>query len=739
MAEDATRGTGAKDATLSTVAAAVSEHPNRARLKASHFDLAGERYSYQTDPRAWKNERAVELPIAYAALLRHSREHGGTGAVIEVGNVLSHYYPVEHDVVDKYESDARVTWREDVIDFRPPYAPSLVLSISTLEHVGFSESPRDPARFALAIETIVAWLAPGGRLLFTVPIGYNPAVAALLARPPAYIASIRCLRRTSAGNLWEEADFEAVRDARYDDPYPCANAVAIVEAAHPTRATVQSEDDGMRLAILPELATQRRSASLRLRARAPEIDRTLLPAERDAGAQLPVDQSVLEQWSEAGRLQELAAVLRAALASEPESADLHYRLAHVLLRLGESDGAGQLQAAAQEHERRLQQKEVERRTQRREQYQHLQVDAQRKAEQIAQHPEDPSLHHQLAWLLAATDRPHEAVQAQRRACALEPANWLFAQALGKHLAVAGKADAAREAFVQAQALLRDDFARFMRQQRRRSAAYRASIRSLAQICGALSNFLDIPGIDRAERLLDEQVIDAVAGWDSYMPRLFDSGEVASVPEVGRFAITQPEQVLHKRLARGIAWEAPLAALLAELAARCDPGALIVEVGASIGVHTVLMARHHRGTVVAFEPLQDSYRELLANLRLNHISNVVALDLACSDADGRGHMIVEHERNPGMAWLQRSAQGDVSVTTLAQRLEQIDRPLGIVKIDAQGHEDRVLAGAEALLRAHRPPIVCGLSEEAAAPVVGRLGQLGYSGEPFFRHDWVFMPA
>jgi hypothetical protein len=196
-------------------------------LAERRFVLDGESYIYHVarGNRTWDNERAVELPVMW----RELRRHGGGAGVLEVGNVLGHYYDTGHPVLDKYEQHGRVTWNEDVVAFRPPFAPELVLSVSTLEHVGFSESPRDPAKFRQAIDALAGWLAPGGRLVFTVPIGYNPAVGEYLDSPDARRLAVRCLRRVTLDNLWVQADYEEVRDTRYNRPFPCANAIAIVE------------------------------------------------------------------------------------------------------------------------------------------------------------------------------------------------------------------------------------------------------------------------------------------------------------------------------------------------------------------------------------------------------------------------------------------------------------------------------------------------------------------------------
>ena len=41
--------------------------------------------------------------------------------------------------------------------------------------------------------------------------------------------SLRCMRRTTIDNLWVQVDYAEVRDCRYNRPFPCANAIAIVE------------------------------------------------------------------------------------------------------------------------------------------------------------------------------------------------------------------------------------------------------------------------------------------------------------------------------------------------------------------------------------------------------------------------------------------------------------------------------------------------------------------------------
>lgn len=201
---------------------------SRAGLEGRTFLFKGEslRYALHRPNRAYANERAVELPIAWRAL----QAVADPERVVEVGNVTSHYFDVSHVVIDKFERHPRVRHNVDVLDFRPDRRLGLVLSVSTLEHVGLGDGSGDPGKFARAVAHIVTWLASDGRLLFTVPVGYNPAVDELLRAPPEYVRDIVYMRRTSAANTWEETDAGGVRGVRHGTPYPCANAIAIVEA-----------------------------------------------------------------------------------------------------------------------------------------------------------------------------------------------------------------------------------------------------------------------------------------------------------------------------------------------------------------------------------------------------------------------------------------------------------------------------------------------------------------------------
>lgn len=185
------------------------------------LDGTAYRYFYHRYNTTWRNERIVEIPVAQRAV-----EAAKGRRILEVGNVLAHYYRGTHDILDKYERAPGVV-NADVVDFRPGKEYDLIVSVSTIEHVGFDEEPRDSTKTLRAVEHLKTLLAPGGTMLVTVPLGYNPDLDALLREGRFPFTKIRTLKRVSADNRWQEVAWDEVKDARYGAPFPAANAVLI--------------------------------------------------------------------------------------------------------------------------------------------------------------------------------------------------------------------------------------------------------------------------------------------------------------------------------------------------------------------------------------------------------------------------------------------------------------------------------------------------------------------------------
>jgi len=191
---------------------------------AAFFKFQGRSYKYFLSPYnfTWENERIIEVPIILD-LVKESRGK----KILEVGNVLSRYFSINHNIVDKYEGGDGVINR-DIIDFQPPCKYDLIVSISTFEHIGFDESPNKNANSVLdAFRNVKNLLAPGGKAVVTLPLGYNPELDNLIKEGKIQFSEKYCMKRVSRLNSWIEVNWDAVSDPTYDKPFRFCNWLLI--------------------------------------------------------------------------------------------------------------------------------------------------------------------------------------------------------------------------------------------------------------------------------------------------------------------------------------------------------------------------------------------------------------------------------------------------------------------------------------------------------------------------------
>ncbi len=146
------------------------------------------------------------------------------------------------------------------------------------------------------------------------------------------------------------------------------------------------------------------------------------------------------------------------------------------------------------------------------------------------------------------------------------------------------------------------------------------------------------------------------------------------------------------------------------------GMTVVDVGANTGVFSLLAARRSPTVSVhAVEPVPRVYDRLQANVARNGLSNITSHRLALSDCDGVVPMYVPDDDIPVMAsllpeWRPGSDLIDVQACTLDQFMA--DRHLAsvdIIKIDTEGTENTVLAGATKTIRSSKPFVFCEVLE------------------------------
>lgn len=146
---------------------------SRSSMRLESFQAWGQELPYfvHRHNTTWKNERCVELPVVLEFL-----KYQGHGRGMEFGNVLMRYgITGDWEIVDKYDRIAGVK-NVDILDYNPSAPLDYIVSISTIEHVGWDEKPRDSEKVLRAFEHLRSLLGANGRMLLSAPMGHHPTL-----------------------------------------------------------------------------------------------------------------------------------------------------------------------------------------------------------------------------------------------------------------------------------------------------------------------------------------------------------------------------------------------------------------------------------------------------------------------------------------------------------------------------------------------------------------------------------
>ncbi|HUP39047.1 MAG TPA: FkbM family methyltransferase [Vicinamibacterales bacterium] len=128
-----------------------------------------------------------------------------------------------------------------------------------------------------------------------------------------------------------------------------------------------------------------------------------------------------------------------------------------------------------------------------------------------------------------------------------------------------------------------------------------------------------------------------------------------------------------------------------LAARMRAEDVVFDIGAYHGVWAVLLARHAR-EVVAFEPNPDTFAVLLETIAVNRARNISASPIAIGGESGTTDFWGTGSGASLRPGQHRSPRNRVRVETLDSFVDQGAPHPDVIKIDVEGAEHQVLAGA-----------------------------------------------
>jgi len=151
------------------------------------------------------------------------------------------------------------------------------------------------------------------------------------------------------------------------------------------------------------------------------------------------------------------------------------------------------------------------------------------------------------------------------------------------------------------------------------------------------------------------------------------------------------------------------------------GSVFYDIGAFIGYHTLCAAKRvgDRGVVFTFEPDPSNVDVLNHNLRLNGMqSRVRVFPCAVGATDAKSVSFFLRREDPtthSLAYIPKVdhvkestlTRVEVPMRSIDSIVDETGRPPSVMKVDVEGAEGRVLAGARETLRQYRIPIICAI--------------------------------
>jgi len=185
---------------------------------------------------------------------------------------------------------------------------------------------------------------------------------------------------------------------------------------------------------------------------------------------------------------------------------------------------------------------------------------------------------------------------------------------------------------------------------------------------------------------------------------------------------------------------------ATLAQRIRPGSVFYDLGANIGLFSLLAARlvGNAGKIFSFEPDHEIAQRLTRNIRQNNLANITVVEAGAWSSSGMQDFtpadLSSPDRGVGTFVPKDTSTPGTRIRCVALDDFSIDAPPpDAIKCDVEGAEVEVLLGARNLLRTHRPWILCemhsGSNDRASRDF---LSKFGYSFETVDNNHLLALP-
>ena len=166
-----------------------------------------------------------------------------------------------------------------------------------------------------------------------------------------------------------------------------------------------------------------------------------------------------------------------------------------------------------------------------------------------------------------------------------------------------------------------------------------------------------------------------------------------------------------------------------------------DIGANVGVYTILASKVKEAKSISVEPLPSTYEKLIDNININRLKNTKHLNIGLANEKSKLYFTSDKDTMNSVATKNDKNKIEVEVDTLDNLSITYGSPKSI-KIDVEGYERKVLSGAEKTLQDENLEVVIlelngsgkkfGFSDDDIHNYMKDYGFLPYSYNPFKRN-------
>ena len=203
-----------------------------------------------------------------------------------------------------------------------------------------------------------------------------------------------------------------------------------------------------------------------------------------------------------------------------------------------------------------------------------------------------------------------------------------------------------------------------------------------------------------------------------------------------FCTLQNDTCISDSLRQNILFEKFLMALLSKI---INPHKNMLDVGANIGVWSIVFSTFMKGNIYAFEPQEEIFNCLINNIKINQCKNVIPYNLALSNTNSTYLMNASYDNPNNFGAFKICSDGKLLINAvIGDELNLLN--IGFIKIDVEGHELKALMGLSKIIQTNKPIILIEIhiSQEDCNNTFNYIIDLGYKYVLKITHcDYLFL--